>query len=986
MAASALATSETAAGRSARLALRVFPFLLFFLALAPRLAAINRYITPDELIWVYRSIVFREAVLDGRWADTIVAGHPGVTTTWLGTLATSARLTFSPAARASYDWLTRMAFLMPDNTEAFVRLAQFLEADRTAVAVVNAAGVVFVYLLARKLWGIPTAVFGALLLALDPFTAGLAGLFHVDGLSATFGTLSLLALAIGLRPVNGPRARPGWLALAGGLAALAGLSKSPLLLLGPVTAAALVTEALVGTGPFAERLKRMVLAGLVWGGAFAATLLVYPAIWADPLDVARSLTSNAGRHIEEALRPTFFLGRVAFDHGPLFYPVALLWRSSPVVAAALIPALRGLLAAVRRRSLSGLNPPSNRHATWLLAAWVVLFLIAITPAAKKFDRYMLPVIPSLLLLAAVALVPWLVATRRRWALPALVGVQALFLLFHAAYPLSAYNPLVGGPYTAARVMPVGWGEGISAGGRWLAETQPDASQARAIAGVAPSLAPFFPGQTLVEGVDSQSAADYVIQTITGRQTQGVQGDRPPTDMALLKTIRFGGLDQAWVYRQVPAPSEGTAPPALDPPVLFGDQLALEAAGVSYAQETVRAIVEWRRLRALAADEHFLLRLVLRDRAGNAWTGIETELLDAVYFHPPDWIDDASGPVRYALETPPGIPPGEYELVASVVDERTAGRLPVRTGDKFQGVDVSLGTVVVLPPETPDAVTRLQIPVIDDRPWLAGALRLLGHSALPPEALAGSDLPVDFFWHSPAHLPAGLQVSWMLRAADGETTDLGTVPLSRYDTGQWRAGETIQEKYRLALPPALAPGDYVLSAMPLAADGMPLGERAPVGGLRINNIDRLYELPAEPAAGLDVAFGPDIRLRAAGLQPSQTQPVGTSELTLVWQADGEPDRVYTAFVHLLNETGDIVAQFDHWPGGLPSDIWAEGQVIIDRVPMSLPVDLAPGTYRIALGLYDTEEGVRLPVSGAPAEGLVIEADRIILPETLVVTVP
>ena len=58
--------------------------ILFISALLPRLFAIGRYITPDELNWIHRSVRFREALLAGRWAETLVSGHPGVTTTWAG--------------------------------------------------------------------------------------------------------------------------------------------------------------------------------------------------------------------------------------------------------------------------------------------------------------------------------------------------------------------------------------------------------------------------------------------------------------------------------------------------------------------------------------------------------------------------------------------------------------------------------------------------------------------------------------------------------------------------------------------------------------------------------------------------------------------------------------------------------------------------------------------------------------------------------------
>ncbi len=125
-----------------------FPWLyvaLFLLALAPRLLAIGRYVTPDELMWVQRSVAFREALLAGDWANTIVTGHPGVTTTWLGALGISLQILLRPGDTAVYQWITHLAWMTPDNITAFQQLAQFLTAGRLIVALVNSVGLVLAF-------------------------------------------------------------------------------------------------------------------------------------------------------------------------------------------------------------------------------------------------------------------------------------------------------------------------------------------------------------------------------------------------------------------------------------------------------------------------------------------------------------------------------------------------------------------------------------------------------------------------------------------------------------------------------------------------------------------------------------------------------------------------------------------------------------------------------------------------------------------------
>ena len=171
-------------------------FLLFLVALLPRLTAVSRYITPDELMWVHRSVVFREALLNGRFADTITTGHPGVITTWLGALGISIQLLFDTAARANYVWISHVAWMTPDNMLAFQKMATLLTAARLAVIIANNAGLVAIFQLARRLWGAGVALLLALLLAFDPFVAGLSGLLHVDALMTTLSTLALLTFIL----------------------------------------------------------------------------------------------------------------------------------------------------------------------------------------------------------------------------------------------------------------------------------------------------------------------------------------------------------------------------------------------------------------------------------------------------------------------------------------------------------------------------------------------------------------------------------------------------------------------------------------------------------------------------------------------------------------------------------------------------------------------------------------------------------------------
>ncbi|MCB9008415.1 MAG: hypothetical protein H6656_13770 [Ardenticatenaceae bacterium] len=128
-----------------------FVVLLFLLALLPRLLALGKYITPDELNWVHRSVLLHQALGQRQWAETLTTGHPGVLTTWLGALGIQMQLWLRPSDQAAYEWITHLAWLAPENTAAFPQLATFLSAGRIAVALANSLGFIFIFAGAGRL-------------------------------------------------------------------------------------------------------------------------------------------------------------------------------------------------------------------------------------------------------------------------------------------------------------------------------------------------------------------------------------------------------------------------------------------------------------------------------------------------------------------------------------------------------------------------------------------------------------------------------------------------------------------------------------------------------------------------------------------------------------------------------------------------------------------------------------------------------------------
>ncbi len=114
--------------------------------------------------------------------------------------------------------------------------------------------------------------------------------------------------------------------------------------------------------------------------------------------------------------------------------------------------------------------------------------------------------------------------------------------------------------------------------------------------------------------------------------------------------------------------------------------------------------------------------------------------------------------------------------------------------------------------------------------------------------------------------------------------------------------------------------------------------------------------------LDYRLGSPIRLVGYQLLNPEAARGENLHLVLHWQADAEPEQDYTVFVHILDDSGEIVAQRDSMPGDgtLPTTQWTAGPLIDDTHAVPLPLDMPAGEYRVVIGMYNWQTGERLPV--------------------------
>ncbi|MCB0211195.1 MAG: glycosyltransferase family 39 protein [Anaerolineae bacterium] len=300
---------------------------------------------------------------------------------------------------------------------------------------------------------------------------------------------------------------------------------------------------------------RILLHGLIvigiWGIiSLFVFVVLWPSMWVDPLGTFRQMLDETFGKVNEG-HLVYFFGRPMLNPGPWFYPYVIPFRMTPVALIGCLLSLfilaRQAKAKVEAKTSDG--RPSTQLLTTLTFLWifVISLLIFGNLSPKKQDRYLLPLFPFLDLLAAIGwggmlllFDGWLFGKKAKakaeakietnptliqpinqlpnqptnhqthqpfnYQLP-ITNLQSpisnllltlLLILYllptftYYPYYLTYFNPLMGGPTTAAHTTLMGWGEGMEQVADYL-NTKPNAANLYVASTPSQTLLPYFVG-------------------------------------------------------------------------------------------------------------------------------------------------------------------------------------------------------------------------------------------------------------------------------------------------------------------------------------------------------------------------------------------------------------------------------------------------------------------------------------------------------------
>jgi 4-amino-4-deoxy-L-arabinose transferase-like glycosyltransferase len=469
---------------------------------------------------------------------------------------------------------------------------------------------------------------------------------------------------------------------------------------------------------------------MLWWSVAAAIVfgLLWPAMWVDPLGLVMTILNDALRASGSSHpKGSFFLGQPVPDPGWLFYPLVALFRTTPVILLGLLLSI-WQLASIRkiagRASTPGSSgvgaasaqpPLGTQYLTLIiLLAYVLFYTLLVTYGGKKQDRYLLPIFPALAMLSAIgytcasmyslplgsithhASVRSLPlgrityhVSRFAWLWPLVIlFIQAIIVLPSYPYYFTFYNPLAGGGETAARLIQIGWGEGLDEAAAYL-NTLPKAESLKVVSWYSTTFEPYFKGQSIYE-IDEEKisrspkpglAGDYVIFYINQTQRQ------LPSEGALqffraaspVYTVTLSGIDYAWIYPSVRMQHVlGGEVRLVGQSELLGYNLTNEAGQpvtAAYPESVVFLSLYWE-WQGQAEEDKLRISLVDGDNQTRGWGNpIET----AAPVPRAEWQDGMVARDDFALVIFPDTPPGEYRLAAWIerpATSETVGVFPL----------------------------------------------------------------------------------------------------------------------------------------------------------------------------------------------------------------------------------------------------------------------------------------------------------------------
>ncbi len=409
-------------------------------------------INPDAVNWHFRSEQFIAGLKSGDFLRTYQHYHPGVTLMWVTSVPIELYRQINPQDRVYNEY----------NFIIQHRIAKY-----SLVLIQLLLSVTLICAL-KTFLGLKKALLGVALFSFEPWFLGNSRLLHMDAMLALF---IILALTFAYKYFLNRRT---WDAtLCGMFCGLSYLTKSVGALLIPTICVFwigfLLKEKTVknssGQNWTVKSLRQLTVFLLVTG---LTVFAFFPALWQKPVFVLSDIYNEGLRIGTRRGHEQVVMGEQVDKAGAVFYPLVLALKTSSLLWLGVTLFVYQMVK--NRPAMSR----ANKNFALLLSAFYFAYLLGMSMASKKIDRYMVPLFPYMGILAGLGIATSInkIKDERSWlkswghslkhkylkvtAIAGLIIVTTGFVL----HPLVAYypyyftytNPLFGSPNQANNIV------------------------------------------------------------------------------------------------------------------------------------------------------------------------------------------------------------------------------------------------------------------------------------------------------------------------------------------------------------------------------------------------------------------------------------------------------------------------------------------------------------------------------------------------------
>lgn len=408
---------------------------IFLITRLPRLG--NDEINPDAVNWHYRSEQFIVGLKTGQFEKTYQHYHPGVILMWVIGIPIEV-----------YKQITGIKIYNQYTFYTFHFIAKY------SLVFTQLFLTIFIVFILSKIFPFKKTILILFLLSMEPFFVGNSRLLHMDIIFTLFVFSSLTLFYLYILKNN-----YYWLLLAALFSSLAFLTKS----IGIGLFMYLFFGGFLFFSIYRKNLINKIYIPFIFISTFfISTFILFPALWKSPFYVLTNIFSEGQRIGLENGHEQIFFGEKVNDPGPLFYPITLFLKTSPLIFLGIffyfISLVRLIFSKNKNKAIL-FNKDNLIGFTTFLTFFYLGYFIFMTLSSKKIDRYMLVLFPLLTVYASTGYLYICENVKNIYKKYFLI-IPAVFFFIFVIQPLITIfpyyftytNPLLGSSYNANNII------------------------------------------------------------------------------------------------------------------------------------------------------------------------------------------------------------------------------------------------------------------------------------------------------------------------------------------------------------------------------------------------------------------------------------------------------------------------------------------------------------------------------------------------------